>query len=99
MTLACPAQVAHKVSTGYKQGRMWPFPKRRQAVPEAHLELVSQIHGVLQRVKLLEDGLAALEAAHERLRGRFYATRPADSGSKPLTKAEILANHFRNKQQ
>lgn len=71
---------------------MWPFPRRRQVVDEAHLELVRQIHGLLSDVKQLRDDLASLEDKHERLRGKFYATRSADPGGK--TKAQILAEHF-----
>jgi hypothetical protein len=66
------------------------FSRRRQVDNEAHLELVSQIHGLLQRVKALEDDLAALEAKYERLRGRFYATRGADTPPTPLSKGAVL---------
>jgi predicted nuclease with TOPRIM domain len=70
---------------------MWPF---RQRLDQAHLELVGQIHAVLQRVKAIEETLAALEDKHERLRGRFYATRPqlqAETEQRQLTKEQILA--------
>ena len=75
----------HKLRTGYAQGynraMFWRSRPRRD------------IYDVLQRVKLLEDGLAALEDRHERLRGRFYATRPQlhpETESRPETKQEIL---------
>ncbi|HEX8838287.1 MAG TPA: hypothetical protein VF748_15195 [Candidatus Acidoferrum sp.] len=73
---------------------MWPFSRSRRPLDEAHLELISQIHGLAQRVKLLEEGLAATDAAHERLRGRFYALKgPSADHDTPrqLTKAELLA--------
>jgi hypothetical protein len=69
---------------------MWPF---RQRLDRAHLELIDQIHGLTQRVKHLEETLTALELKHERLRGRFYATRTPEEGApakKPESKAEIL---------
>jgi hypothetical protein len=67
---------------------MWPF---RQAPDGAHLELVAQIHGLVQRLKLLEESLASLEAAHERLRGRFYQLKGPSIEDRALSKAEILA--------
>lgn len=72
---------------------MWPFRRRVPALDEAHLELVTQIHGLAQRIKLLEERCDAAEAAHERLRGRFYQLRGAQAEERPgqLSKAEILA--------
>lgn len=71
---------------------MWPFQAKtepRQGVDHAHLELSAQIHGLVQRVKQVEDDLAALEAKHERLRGRFYGLRGRQN-DEPESKAEIL---------
>lgn len=62
---------------------MWPFrhkePRERQA-----------IHELRQAIKELEEGLAALQDKHERLRGRFYASRGAEPPAQPEGKAEIL---------
>lgn len=69
---------------------MWPFPKRRQLLDEAHLELVAQIHGLVQEVKALRDDLASLEDKHERLRGKFYASRSNSEAPAGKSKAEIL---------
>jgi hypothetical protein len=50
-------------------------------------------------LKQTEERLAALEAAHERLRGRFYALRGPEPGAKKvMSKEEILAN-FRAQQK
>jgi hypothetical protein len=57
-------------------GAMWPFRK----TDPAHLELVAQIHAVVERVKRLEESLLALNDRHERLRGRFYASRGTNGG-------------------
>jgi hypothetical protein len=53
----------------------------------------TEIFQLTQRIKQLEEVVAALEDKHERLRGRFYATRPTlrdDDDRRPETKAEIL---------
>lgn len=71
---------------------MWPFRSRAQGANDAHLELVKQIHGLQLRLQLAEERIEAAEAAHERLRGRVYATGAHKGGStEPLSKAEILA--------
>lgn len=66
---------------------MWPFPKAKG--PDLQ-EIGEQIHGLTLRVKHLEDSLAALEDKHERLRGRFYATKGPDSPPETESKAAIL---------
>jgi hypothetical protein len=68
---------------------MWPFRSHRLAHDQEIIDLVFKSR---QRITDLEERIAAAEAAHERLRGRFYATKgqtPPDE-PKPLTKAEIL---------
>lgn len=66
------------------------FWRRKPRTDEATLELVQQLHGLTMRLKALEERLDAAEAAHERLRGRFYATRvPEQPPAKP-SKAEVL---------
>jgi len=70
---------------------MWPFPRRRPALDEAHQELVAQIHGLILRLKRLEERADAAEAAHERLRGRFYQLRGSEAPQGGLSKAELLA--------
>lgn len=50
-------------------------------------------HQVLMRLQEIEEELIALKAAHERLRGRFYATRGQGSPPLDLPKAEILRRH------
>lgn len=67
------------------------FFTRRPRADQAHLELVQQIHGLHTRLKLAEESLQALQAAHERLRGRFYALRGKGEET-PQSKAEILRN-------
>jgi hypothetical protein len=44
-----------------------------------------------QKIQQLEEGLQALQLAHERLRGRFYQQRQQPEQSGQLTKAELLA--------
>lgn len=48
------------------------------------------LHAITLRVQNLEESLAALQDKHERLRGRFYATRGPDSPPQTESKAEIL---------
>lgn len=55
---------------------MWPFDP-------PHKELY-------QRIRALEEHLAALQDSHERLRGRFYQSRGDTSPPPTETKAEIL---------
>jgi hypothetical protein len=66
---------------------MWPFTPRPNRA----------FHEIVQRLRQLEEDLSALQAAHERLRGRFYASRPSvpDEADQPAkvsvqSKAEIL---------
>lgn len=51
------------------------------------------IHSLTLRIKDLEENLAALESKHERLRGRFYATKGPDVAPVPQTKGDILRAH------
>jgi hypothetical protein len=53
-------------------------------------ELREAVHQLTLRVKRAEDSLGLLEGAHERLRGRFYATRPPDGPPPAKSKDEIL---------
>lgn len=57
--------------------------KRREASSKA-------LHDLNGRVSRVEEDLAALTAAHERLRGRFYALKGPASGDHVESKAEIL---------
>jgi hypothetical protein len=78
---------------------MWGFFKRRQPVSEALASHQAAIHSMGLLLKQTEERLAALEAAHERLRGRFYALRGPEPGAKKvMSKEEILAN-FRAQQK
>ena len=63
---------------------MWPFRKPQEPIPD--------VRDLLTRVRKLEEDLGALQLAHERLRGRFYALKGADENqaAKPQSKAEIL---------
>ena len=70
---------------------MWPFPTRRQVASRAIAEQTERINDALLRIKALEDNLAALEDKHERLRGRFYATRSPDNLPARSGKGAILA--------
>jgi len=69
---------------------MGVFFRRRQVSLQAHQELLDQFHGLLLRVKHLEEDLAALETKHERLRGRFYAKESPTRPPVPTTKGAIL---------
>lgn len=69
---------------------MWGFSRRRQVSIQAHQDLIDQIHGLVLRVKHLEEDLAALETKHERLRGRFYAKEAPSSPPRPTSKGAIL---------
>ena len=56
----------------------------------------TQLHDLTLRVKHLEDDLAALEAKHEKLRGRFYATaRTHPTGPPQKVPREELLRRFR----
>jgi hypothetical protein len=57
---------------------MWPF---RNKTGDTKLA---------QRVFQVEEDLAQLRGAHERLRGAFYATRGKTEDPKPETKADVL---------
>jgi hypothetical protein len=75
--------LSFKANRGYNKGQMWPF-KRSQVSP-------AQVHELDKRLRQVEEDLGALQMAHERLRGRFYATKGAEFAAKPAeTKAEIL---------
>jgi hypothetical protein len=54
---------------------------------------LQELHAVVMKVKQLEEDILALEAKHERLRGRFYATRGPDSPPAPTSKGDILRAH------
>lgn len=73
---------------------MWPFSRRSQASdgasPEALAILAKQIHGLGLKLNETVERLEALEAAHERLRGRFYAKAGSREPTGPMTKAEVL---------
>jgi hypothetical protein len=88
------AQVAHKLSTRVKQGLVWPFRTKTKAVEgvsqEAFTVFASQLHGFGLKLREIEERLDALEHAHERLRGRFYAKSGPREGPQPQSKAEIL---------
>jgi hypothetical protein len=49
------------------------------------------IHDLNLRLRQLDERLSALEAAHERLRGRFYALKGPETPASPRSKQEILA--------
>lgn len=66
---------------------MWPFPRGQK---QELGELSDQLHGLTLRVKHLEETLLALEDKHERLRGRFYASKGPDSPPENESKAAIL---------
>jgi hypothetical protein len=72
----------------------WPFTSRRAVLSKQAIELIQGFDG---RIRALEEAVPALQLAHERLRGRFYATRPHENGSQPLSKAQILANYHAKK--
>ena len=67
----------------------WPFTMRRKGLSQAEQGVIQALN---LRVSQLEEALLALQAAHERLRGRFYALKGPEEPKRPLTKAEILAN-------
>ena len=68
---------------------MW-WPRRKQAFTQDDFGVLARnVHAQGLRLKELEEKHLALEAAHERLRGRFYATRPQEK-PEPTSKAEIL---------
>lgn len=73
-------QDTHRGKTGVE---MWPF--KRKAPPDATLR---------REIASLREDLEQLAAAHERLRGRYYATRPQPPASEPPkqpeSKAEVL---------
>ncbi|HEX8802143.1 MAG TPA: hypothetical protein VF772_26205 [Terriglobales bacterium] len=71
---------------------MWGLKPKRQGNNEQLLELQASLHAVLQRIKALEEDLASLQDQHERLRGKFYASRSErPAASEPESKAAILA--------
>jgi hypothetical protein len=60
---------------------MWPFRTK------------TKDHRLDARLFEVEEGLAQLRKAHERLRGAFYATRQQEEAhqeDRPQTKAEVL---------
>lgn len=64
---------------------MWPF-RNRDVERKA-------IHDLRLAIKELDERLESLQDKHERLRGKFYATRqlePPPQESRPESKAEIL---------
>lgn len=68
---------------------MW-FWRPKTKVREGDFEVLAKhIHAITLRLQALEEKHEALAAAHERLRGRFYATKGPDR-SEPQSKAEIL---------
>jgi hypothetical protein len=66
--------------------------RRRESVPKAIAQLLTEQHAALSaltlKVKALEDALASLEDKHERLRGKFYARQEPKTED---SKAEALA--------
>lgn len=70
---------------------MWPFKSTRLASDAEVLASLTKLHA---KVAALEDGLAALQDKHERLRGRVYATgqhKPDPATPAPrLDKAAVL---------
>lgn len=62
--------------------------KTRPQAPEIGV-LAQHIHGLGMRLQALEEKHQALAAAHERLRGRFYALKGPEP-TEPRSKAEIL---------
>ena len=54
------------------------------------VEIAAQIRSAFGRIQQLEEALASLQDKHERLRGKFYATRQSDSPPPQESKAEIL---------
>lgn len=92
-------QVVHRLRTRYLQGLnrgVWPFRRKQLATDQDVIELVFKLRA---RVTALEERADATEAAQERLRGRLYATgqhkpAPVVEPPRPLTKAEILNQHF-----
>jgi len=72
---------------------MWPFTRRNkvsEASTEAVAALARMLHTQGMQLKELLERLDALEAAHERLRGRFYALGGGKAPREPQSKAEIL---------
>jgi hypothetical protein len=65
------------------------FRRKRQA----DIEAAQAIHALSLKIKQLEEDILALESKHERLRGRFYATRGPDSPPATLSKGDILRAH------
>jgi hypothetical protein len=65
---------------------MGVFSRRQAGVAE----LREAVHQLTLRVKRAEDSLSLLEGQHERLRGRFYATRTPESPPQAKTKEELL---------
>jgi hypothetical protein len=65
-------------------------PRLKQGTMRWFQVAAADFEALMLRVKGLEDDLALLRAQHERLRGRFYATKGQDSPPRELTKAEIL---------
>ena len=68
------------------------FRRRPRAIDqiEALRLLAKQAHDLGLRVEKLEERLDALKAAHDSLRGRFYATRGEGSGPPAADKASVL---------
>jgi len=63
------------------------FWRPKPKVESGQLEVLARhIHGLGLRTQALEEKLQALEAAHERLRGRFYQSKSHE----PTSKADIL---------
>ena len=74
------------------------WSRRKHLLTKAEVESILDFVRTSERTfAQLKEDLDDLRAKHERLRGRFYATRgPADDEVAPkLTKAQILARHFR----
>jgi hypothetical protein len=49
-----------------------------------------EIHAINVQIKQLQEDLLALQSNHERLRGRFYASKGSDSAPPMQTKGDIL---------
>jgi len=69
------------------------FWRKKTHKPPDLTEILNQLHLHTLALKQLAERIEAAEGAHERLRGRFYATKGHDSPREPQTKAEILRDY------
>lgn len=85
----CP-QVTHRGTTG----GMWGRFSRRLAQDRELFELVLKLK---TRITSLEEHVATLEAAQERLRGRLYqsgAHKPPETPPEAPSKASVLRDYW-----